>query len=126
MDTVEASMLEDGTELASAERPEEGQPKMNETPVRVLGDLAALEHELRELIISVLRLSHLEPAAIDRDAPLLRDGLGLDSIDALQLGVAIERTYAVNLGLNDRTGNEVFSSLASLARHLQDARANAK
>ncbi len=55
--------------------------------------MGSVEDEVKQLIIDVLQLEDITPADIDADAPLFVDGLGLDSIDALELGVALHKRY---------------------------------
>ena len=74
------------------------------------------EQALKELIIEALNLEDLSPDDIDTDAALFGDGLGLDSIDALELGVAVRRKYGVNLDVDSEEIREHFESVASLAR----------
>lgn len=74
------------------------------------------EHAIKELIIDALNLEDMSPADIDTEAPLFGDGLGLDSIDALELGVAIRRKYDVNLDVDSEEIRGHFESVASLAR----------
>ena len=74
------------------------------------------EQAITELIIESLNLEDLSPDDIDTAAPLFGDGLGLDSIDALELGVAIRRKYGVNLDVDSDEIREHFESVASLAQ----------
>jgi acyl carrier protein len=74
------------------------------------------EQALKELIIEALNLEDLTPEDIDTDAPLFGEGLGLDSIDALELGVAVRRKYGVNLDVDSEEVRNHFTSVASLAR----------
>jgi len=74
------------------------------------------EQALKELIIEALNLEDLTPHDIDTEAPLFGDGLGLDSIDALELGVAVRRKYGVNLDVDTEEIRDHFASVASLAR----------
>jgi acyl carrier protein len=74
------------------------------------------ELALKELIIEVLNLEDIGPDDIESEAPLFGDGLGLDSIDALELGVAIRRKYDVNLDIDSEEIRNHFASVASLAR----------
>ncbi|MDX2413030.1 MAG: phosphopantetheine-binding protein [Woeseiaceae bacterium] len=74
------------------------------------------EQALKELIIEALNLEDLNPDDIDTEAPLFGDGLGLDSIDALELGVAVRRKYGVNLDVDSEEIRDHFASVASLAR----------
>jgi len=83
---------------------------------------SAQEKELAQLIVTSL---NLEVAAdkIDPDAPLYGEGLGLDSIDILELSLAISKTYGVQLKSDDADNNRIFSSLRSLNEHIQKHRA---
>lgn len=78
--------------------------------------MSALEHEIKLLIISALELEDMGAEDIDAEAPLFGEGLGLDSIDALELGVALKKTYQVKLEANDPATKAHFASVASLAR----------
>lgn len=75
----------------------------------------ALETELTQLIVSALSIEDVEPANIDVEAPLFGDGLGLDSIDALELSVVLSRQYGVSIKSDDEKNREIFSSVRSLA-----------
>ena len=61
----------------------------------------------------------LEAGQIDAQAPLFREGLGLDSIDALELSLAIKQKYGVQLKAEDENVTEIFASLAALTAHVQ-------
>jgi acyl carrier protein len=74
-----------------------------------------LDQEIKELIIDVLQLEDIGPADIDATAPLFGDGLGLDSIDALELGVALQKRYGVALSANSEETRKHFASVQSLA-----------
>ena len=74
------------------------------------------EQAIKELIIEVLNLEDVAPDDIDSAAPLFGNGMGLDSIDALELGVAIRRKYDVELDVNSEEIREHFASVANLAR----------
>jgi acyl carrier protein len=76
----------------------------------------ALEQELKRLLIEVLNLEDITVEQIDSEAPLFGDGLGLDSIDALELGVAIRRKYDVRMDDDPQTMRKHFASIANLAR----------
>jgi acyl carrier protein len=73
---------------------------------------------LRGMIIESLKLEDLDPAEIQEDEPLFGEGLGLDSLDALELVVAIEKHFGVVIE-NEDQGKEAFVSLAALARYIQ-------
>jgi acyl carrier protein len=78
-----------------------------------------LEAELKRLIIDTLMLEDVTPEGIDSNAPLFVEGLGLDSIDALELALAISRKYGVRIKADDERNREVFRSVASLAAFIQ-------
>ena len=77
--------------------------------------------ELKNHIIDVLNLEDLTPADIDSEAPLFGEGLGLDSIDALELIVLLEREYGIKLS-NPAEGKEIFKSVASKADYVSKNR----
>lgn len=70
--------------------------------------------ELKEEIIKVLNLDEITPDDIDENAPLFGDGLGLDSIDALELIVMLEKNYGIKLQ-DPSKGKEIFQSIAVMA-----------
>jgi acyl carrier protein len=83
---------------------------------------ATLERELAEMLVEVL---HLEMAAgdIDAAAPLFGDeGLGLDSIDILEIAVAISKRYGFKLRSDDPDNDRIFASLRALAAHIAERR----
>jgi len=80
------------------------------------------ELELAQLIVSALNLE-TRAADIDPQAPLYKEGLGLDSIDILEIALAISRTYGVRLRSDDGDNQKIFSSLRSLNGHIQQLRA---
>ena len=82
-----------------------------------------LEQEIKELIISALSLEDTRPEDIDSEAPLFVEGLGLDSIDALELAMAVERRFGVRFAADDSKNKQIFSSVRSLAAHIVQARA---
>jgi acyl carrier protein len=73
------------------------------------------EDEIKRLIIDVLQLEDITPDDIDPDAPLFVEGLGLDSIDALELGVAIQKRYGIILSANSEETRRHFASVRSLS-----------
>ncbi len=83
---------------------------------------SAQEKELAQLIITSLNLE-VSADEIEPDAPLYGEGLGLDSIDILELSLAISKTYGVQLKSDDADNNKIFSSLRSLNEHIQKHRA---
>jgi acyl carrier protein len=74
-----------------------------------------LENEIKQLIIESLRLEGVTPETIDSTAPLFAAGLGLDSIDALELAMAIRKQYGVTTSADEARNREIFSSVRSLA-----------
>ena len=79
------------------------------------------ERDLAALIVSTLQLE-ITPDEIAPDASLFREGLGLDSIDALELALAISRRYGFELRSDDERNHQIFASLRSLARHVAQNR----
>ena len=82
----------------------------------------AAEHELAALIVTALNLEGVSPEDIDPQAPLFKTGLGLDSIDALELALEISKRYGFQLRSDDENNVRIFSSLRSLADHIQTNR----
>jgi acyl carrier protein len=80
-----------------------------------------LEQEVAELIVATLELD-TDAAAIDPEAPLFTEGLGLDSIDALELALAISRRHGVELRADDENNRQIFQSLRALAAYIQENR----
>ena len=74
-----------------------------------------LEQEVKELIIEALQLEDVSAADIDTDAPLFVEGLGLDSIDALELGVALQKKYGISLSADSADTRRQFASVRALA-----------
>ena len=81
-----------------------------------------LEQEIKELIISALALEDITPQDNDAAAPLFVDGLGLDSIDALELGLALQKRYGVSLSADSEQTRQHFRSVQSLAAFVSDNR----
>jgi acyl carrier protein len=79
--------------------------------------MEALMQELKEKIITSLKLTDVTPDDFDNDAPLIGEGLGLDSIDTLELLVMLERDYRVTVP-DVNAGRRVFSSIRSMAEHV--------
>jgi acyl carrier protein len=84
-------------------------------------DSAALKSEIKRLLIEALDLRHKTEAEIDDDAPLFGDGLKLDSLDALQLAVALEERYGIQIP-DDVEGRRVFASVSALAAYVASRR----
>jgi acyl carrier protein len=78
-------------------------------------DTQALEQDIKELIISALALEDITPEEINSTEPLFVKGLGLDSIDALELGLALQRKYGVSVSSNSEETRRHFGSVRALA-----------
>ncbi len=78
--------------------------------------------EVARLIVQALDLEDVAPEDIDPHAPLFGEGLGLDSIDALEIAFAIAETYGFKLNSDDERNEEIFASLASLSSHIAQRR----
>lgn len=79
--------------------------------------------ELKQAIIEALNLEDVKPADIDDDAPLFGDGLGLDSIDALELIVLMEKRYGIKLQ-DPAAGREIFRSIRVMADYIAKTERN--
>ncbi|AIW15729.1 phosphopantetheine-binding protein [Vibrio europaeus] len=77
-----------------------------------------LHNEIKQLIIDALNLEDLTIDDIETDAPLFGDGLGLDSIDALELGLAIKKKYNIVIDADDSNTREHFASVSNLAKYI--------
>ena len=83
-----------------------------------------LEQEVKQLIIDVLQLEDITVDDIDSDAPLFVEGLGLDSIDALELGVALQKRYGISLSAEAEDTRRHFASVRALAALIDSHRKN--
>ncbi len=81
-----------------------------------------LVYEVKKTIIDALNLEDITPDDIETDAPLFGDGLGLDSIDALELGLAIKNKFEVNINPNSDEVKKHFSSVKSLVEYIENSR----
>ena len=84
-----------------------------------MAEQTASEQKLAALIVDTLNLEDTEPSEIQPEEPLFGDGLGLDSIDALELALAINQAYGVQLRSEDENTREVFANLRSLDTYIQ-------
>ncbi len=73
--------------------------------------------ELKNRILEALKLQDMTPEDIDEDAPLFKEGLGLDSIDALELMLLLEKNYGINMK-SPAEGKEVFKSVRTMAGYV--------
>jgi acyl carrier protein len=84
-----------------------------------------LEAEIKELIVRSLRLEDVAPASIDAEAPIFGEGLGLDSIDALELGIAIQKRYGIKMSADAAENKSHFSSVRRLAAFVRERQGGA-
>jgi Acyl carrier protein len=81
------------------------------------------EQDLARLIVESLNLEGVAPEDIEPEAPLFGEGLGLDSLDMLELSMAVEQKYGVTLRSDDPENEKIFASLRSLSTHINLHRA---
>ena len=79
-----------------------------------------LEQELKQLIVEALMLEDVTPQDIDDDAPLFGEGLGLDSIDALELAMVIDKKYGARIQDDDERSRAAFASVSALANYIRE------
>jgi len=84
-----------------------------------MAEQTATEREIAGLIVESLNLEDVDPASIEPEQPLFREGLGLDSIDALELALAISSKYGFKLRSDDGNNKQIFSSLRALTLHVE-------
>lgn len=94
---------------------------MNMTDEHLFPALTPQVQELARLVVETLNLD-VAAASIDPYAPLFGEGLGLDSIDMLEIALAVSQTYGVKLRADDSENHRIFGSLASLSEHIQQQR----
>ena len=80
------------------------------------------DDEVKRMIIEVLQLEGIGPSDIDAEAPLFGDGLGLDSIDALELGVALHKRYGITLSADAEDNRRHFASVRALGLLIAERR----
>ena len=78
--------------------------------------MTELENEIKTLIVSALDLEGVKPEDIETDAPLFGEGLGLDSIDALELGMALKKKFKIDFKSQTEENRAHFASVRALAR----------
>ncbi len=86
----------------------------------------ALEPRIKKLIVDALMLEDVKPEEIETDAPLFVEGLGLDSIDALELALALHKEFGVKTSAEDEGNREKFYSVAGLATFIRNEQAAAE
>jgi acyl carrier protein len=87
-----------------------------------MADLSALELEVAQTIIEALNLEDTRAEDIDPEEALFRDGLGLDSIDALEIALAISMKYGFQIRSDDNDNARIFASLRTLSQHVGENR----
>ena len=92
------------------------------TDIETLAAQLPAEQEVARLIVSALSLES-RPEDIAPEEPLFGSGLGLDSIDALELALAISKAYGVQLRSDDERNHRIFASLRTLTAHIEKQRA---
>ena len=90
-------------------------------PSNAAGDNAQLEREVAQLIVVALNLE-VEPESIDADADLYGDGLGLDSIDILEIALVVSKQYGVQIKTEGDDNFAIFKSLRSLSAYIAEKR----
>jgi len=85
--------------------------------------MQALELEIKQLLIEALNLEDITPEQIPADEPLFVKGLGLDSIDALELGLALQKRYGVSMSADSEETRRHFASIQALAQFVGAQRA---
>ena len=78
-----------------------------------------IETKLKETVVSALDLEDLTPADIETDVPLFGEGLGLDSIDAMELGMAVKKAFGVSFSSNPADTKQIFRSVKTLADYVE-------
>jgi len=83
-----------------------------------MSEAPAIPNRIKRLIVESLHLEGMKPDMIEDEAPLFGEGLGLDSVDALELVVALEKEFGIKIK-SQELGREVFSSVASLSQFIE-------
>ncbi len=87
-----------------------------------MSEQTAIEQEIAQLIVDTLNLEDIEPTDIKPEELLFGEGLGLDSIDALELALAISGKYGFQLKAEDENNKSIFATLRSLSSHIEKNR----
>ncbi|MEZ5592804.1 MAG: phosphopantetheine-binding protein [Gammaproteobacteria bacterium] len=87
-----------------------------------MSEFSVLEKEVADLIIEALNLEDMNAADIDPEAPLFGEGLGLDSIDALEIALALSTQYGLKLRSDDSENQHIFASLRALSQYVAEHR----
>lgn len=97
-------------------------PDSRNLPSSSMPNQTPAEHELAQLLVQSLNLEAVDAAAIDPAEPLFGAGLGLDSIDALELALAISKRYGFQLRSDNEDNRRIFGSLKALSEHVEQHR----
>jgi len=81
-----------------------------------------IESKLKEIVVTALDLEDLTPADIETEVPLFGEGLGLDSIDALELGMAVKKQFGITFSSNPADNKKIFYSVKTLADYIEAQR----
>ena len=87
-----------------------------------MSTLETLHEELKKLIVDTLALEEVKASEIETEAPLFVEGLGLDSIDALEIAMVLEERYGVTLDDDPDKNREIFESVKTLAEFVVENR----
>ncbi|TBR39800.1 MULTISPECIES: phosphopantetheine-binding protein [Dyella] len=82
-----------------------------------------LQRDIAQLIIDTLNLEDLQPTDIPPEQPLFGEGLGLDSVDALELALALQKRYEIQIASDSRDARQHFATVATLAAFVESQRA---
>ena len=81
-----------------------------------------IESKLKEIVVTALDLEDLTPADVETEVPLFGEGLGLDSIDALELGMAVKKQFGIAFSSNPADNKKIFYSVKTLADYIEEQR----
>ena len=87
-------------------------------------NISRLEQEIAEILVISLNLDDIDPKDINPELPLFGEGLGLDSIDALEMAMALNMRYGTLLKIDDNNNYKIFSSVRSLSSYIEKHRTN--
>jgi len=87
-----------------------------------MSELSSFELEVARLIVESVSLDDLRPEEIAPNSPIFGEGLGLDSIDALEIALAVGQKYGVEIRSDDVDNERIFASLRALSRHIEEKR----
>jgi len=89
-----------------------------------MAEQTAVQHELATLIVASLNLEDVSAEQIEPNAPLFGGELGLDSIDALEIALAVSKHYGFQLRSDNSENRQIFTSLSTLSKHIEQHRAH--